>query len=376
MTAILQDDIVRETYRAAAGLAPWSVPLDLMTKHFGLWLVQFFAVDKASGTVLFSHEGGHPAPEVAFDWFREYHRTDPRAALVAARAPGEWIACDEHFDEDYVASSPFYQNFLIPYGGRYVYAVKLSDDESNMVAIAFHRGNGSRQLDRDERSDVQRLSRHVLDGWRMQQEIGRASQGQALGLIVLERMRQPLLVLDGHRRITFANEAGREVLRRNDLIGERDGFAVCRDAESDTDLMLALRELSLLPGPGGEAVLERRSLRIRRASGENVAATVLALRPQRVLGAFGASTLALLAIYEPQIGGEVDPFLLSTTFDFTPAEARVAAQVASGRLLKEIARSLGVQASTVRTHLNNILAKTGTRRQSELVRVLLLAHEF
>jgi DNA-binding CsgD family transcriptional regulator len=370
-----QDDIVREIYRAAAGLQPWSAPLDLITRQFGLWLVQFFAVDKSSGTVLFSHEGGNPPPEVAFDWFREYHRIDPRAALVAASPPGQWIACDEHFDEDYVAASPFYQNFLIPYGGRFVFGAKLSDDPSNMVTIAFHRGNGSRQMDDAERSAVQRLSRHLLDAYRLQEEIGRASQGRALGLAVLERMRQPLLILDGNRKIAFSNDAGRELLKRNDLIGERDGFAVCRDAESDTELMLALRELALVPGQG-HAVLERRSLRLRRAKGEQVAATVLALRPQRVLGAFGAATLALLAVYEPQIGGEIDPFLLSTTFDFTPAEARVAAQIASGRVPKEIARDFGVQLNTIRTHLKNIFAKTGTRRQAELVRVLLLAHEF
>jgi DNA-binding CsgD family transcriptional regulator len=166
------------------------------------------------------------------------------------------------------------------------------------------------------------------------------------------------------------------LLRRNDLVAERDGFAVCRDAASDTELMLAMRELSLAHGAEGQPTLDRRSLRLERANGEPVAATLLALRPQNVLGIFGTSTLALLAIYEPAISAEVDPFLLSTTFDLTPAEARVASHLAAGRNLKEIARHLGVQTNTVRTHLNNVLAKTGTHRQSDLVRVLLLAHEF
>ena len=71
-----------------------------------------------------------------------------------------------------------------------------------------------------------------------------------------------------------------------------------------------------------------------------VAATLLALRPQRVLGAFGTSIQALLAIYEPEIGGEIDPFLLSTTFDLTPAEARVASQDAlrQGRRVAPVSR--------------------------------------
>jgi DNA-binding CsgD family transcriptional regulator len=372
-----QDAIIRDLYRAGAGRVPWTDPLDAITRVFGLWVVQFFAVDKRSGTVIFSHEGGKPAPEVALDWFREYHRIDPRAALMASSSPGEWIACDEHFDDDYVAKSPFYQNFLLPYGGRYVYGVKLAEDEKNMVAIAFHRGHDSPQLDHEERAAVRRLAQHVLDAYRMQLEIGRASEVRALGLAVLERMRQPLMILDANRRIAFTNEGGSEVLARGELIVDRDGFAVCRDAESDVDLMMALRELSLLPGaPDGDANLDRRGVRLRRVSGDIVAGTLLALRPHRVLGAFGTSNLALLAIYEPEIGGEIDPFLLSTTFDLTPAEARVASHVAAGRVPKEIAVRLGVQVNTVRSQLNSILAKTGTRRQAELVRVLLLAQEF
>jgi len=63
--------------------------------------------------------------------------------------------------------------------------------------------------------------------------------------------------------------------------------------------------------------------------------------------------------------------LLSGLFDLTPAEANVARSVAKGETLRVIARARGVTLETVRTQLKGVLAKTGTRRQVDLVRLLL-----
>ena len=55
---------------------------------------------------------------------------------------------------------------------------------------------------------------------------------------------------------------------------------------------------------------------------------------------------------------------------------RIAAALVSGLPVKKIARELKVGLSTVRTQLKSVVEKTGTHRQSELMRVLLLAGEF
>lgn len=372
------DGLIAGIYAAAIGQVAWSDCLHRVSQAYGLWVVQFFAVS-SRGAVLFSFEGGAATPETAFDWFHKYHRMDPRAELVGRSPVGYWIACDEHFDDEYVAKSPFYQDFLIPYGGRYVYGAKVLEDESQAVVIAFHRGRDSVQLDRGERSDLERIAWHVKEAFKLQSATAQAAQGRALGLAVLERMRQPLVVLDANRRIVFANASGRELLHRADLLLDQGGYAICRDNSSDLELMYALRELL---GTGSTAPklasgeIERRGLRLHKANGRPVAATLLALKPDRVLGAFGAVPLAMLAVYEPGADARLDPFLLQTTFDLTPAEARVAASLVSGLTVKRIAQELQVSPSTIRTHLNNILQKTGTHRQAELVRVLLLSGEF
>ena len=62
--------------------------------------------------------------------------------------------------------------------------------------------------------------------------------------------------------------------------------------------------------------------------------------------------------------------LLRGLFDLTPAEARLAQQVAAGRQLPDLPGEMGVSITTLRTQLRSIFSKTGTSRQTELVRLL------
>jgi len=57
----------------------------------------------------------------------------------------------------------------------------------------------------------------------------------------------------------------------------------------------------------------------------------------------------------------------------TPAEAAVTVELLQGRSLEAAAAELGIALQTARTHLKKVFAKTGTRRQSELVLLLLKA---
>ena len=64
---------------------------------------------------------------------------------------------------------------------------------------------------------------------------------------------------------------------------------------------------------------------------------------------------------------------LKNRFGFTPAEARLVLRLVSGDSLRSAAKALGIQYETVRTHLKSIFQKTGTRRQAELVILLIRA---
>jgi DNA-binding CsgD family transcriptional regulator len=83
-----------------------------------------------------------------------------------------------------------------------------------------------------------------------------------------------------------------------------------------------------------------------------------------------ASHLVLVTIVDP---GHISPppELLRQQFDLTAAESVFAREIVRGQGLKACARLLGISETTARTHLGRIFDKTGTRRQAELVHVIL-----
>jgi DNA-binding CsgD family transcriptional regulator len=79
----------------------------------------------------------------------------------------------------------------------------------------------------------------------------------------------------------------------------------------------------------------------------------------------------LLLLSDPERGAVPDAALqrrLRAIYGLTAAEATVAARVAGGAGLPEVARSLGLAVATARTHAQRVFSKAGVRGQAELAR--------
>ncbi|WP_447728663.1 helix-turn-helix transcriptional regulator [Sphingomonas koreensis] len=62
--------------------------------------------------------------------------------------------------------------------------------------------------------------------------------------------------------------------------------------------------------------------------------------------------------------------ILNALFDLTPAEARLVNALAAGGTLPAVAARLGLSVHTVRVQLRSVAAKTGVRRQGELLQLI------
>jgi DNA-binding CsgD family transcriptional regulator len=76
-------------------------------------------------------------------------------------------------------------------------------------------------------------------------------------------------------------------------------------------------------------------------------------------------------VADPSARANPQRALLVEAFELTPAEADLAIDLLAGLSVREIAVASERSIATVRTHLASLLAKTGTARQSELVRLLM-----
>ena len=90
----------------------------------------------------------------------------------------------------------------------------------------------------------------------------------------------------------------------------------------------------------------------------------------RSFGADIGRASVVVQITDPLTRATPDPAILADAFDLTPSEALLAADLLCGLSVGEAATKRGRSVATVRTHLASLLAKTGTARQSDLVRLL------
>ena len=83
-----------------------------------------------------------------------------------------------------------------------------------------------------------------------------------------------------------------------------------------------------------------------------------------------AEPRALVFVTDPEDVREPDSAILRQAYGLTPAEVEVAALLMQDRSVKEMSEWLGVTTHTIRFHMKQLFAKTGTSRQGALIRLL------
>ena len=83
------------------------------------------------------------------------------------------------------------------------------------------------------------------------------------------------------------------------------------------------------------------------------------------------SPAALVIVTDPETLPRAPAAIVQRLYGLTPAEAALAQALAAGKTLQEHAQEAHLTCETARWRLKQILAKTDTHRQAELVRLLL-----
>ncbi len=174
------------------------------------------------------------------------------------------------------------------------------------------------------------------------------------------------VVVASRSRITFVNRAAMEMEDTNDSL-IAGGALRAGSAVLNTELK-ALIETACAAAAGGEDFLASHCVS-RQSSPQDLLLTVCSLPEPGPPGS--PEHLAVIFISDPSRRPDVSNVVLADLFGLTPTEAEVARALASGRRTDEIARDMAISATTVAFHLRNLFDKTGTRRQADLVALIL-----
>ena len=184
----------------------------------------------------------------------------------------------------------------------------------------------------------------------------------------MDALSTSVFFLDAAGGLVHSNQSGREILAADDplcLIGKH---LVPVDQHSQNALPQALA--SALNG-SFEGNSERLSLSILGKSGEPYSAYFLPLT-SGARRQVGLNTAAVAALFLRKTSIDVASAISAATklYSFTPAEARVLAEIVDQGGLEQIATRLGVTRRTVQTHLEHLFEKTGSKRQADLIKLV------
>jgi DNA-binding CsgD family transcriptional regulator len=184
-----------------------------------------------------------------------------------------------------------------------------------------------------------------------------------VALQALDRLCSGVIVSDDGGRVVEMNRGAQAMVGLEDGLAVRNGQLCARRAFETAKMSKLISAAAAVGKAGGAAG------RMLIGRGDGRPAYVLTVAPLHPDLAIGDRPLAMIVIVDPERHSPSGSELVEL-FGFSPAEARLAAALMTGKTLTEIAAEFGLRVPTLRTQLRSILKKVGAKRQSDLVRIV------
>jgi DNA-binding CsgD family transcriptional regulator len=217
------------------------------------------------------------------------------------------------------------------------------------------------------------LAQHLVRAVALQRRVHHLTIGKENKLTDLDRLQQGFFLVDAEARLLFVNRAARALLDARDGL-RLDAGALSTSNPSDEPILRGLvascaSQAGAETSSGGETVLRRGAGRL------SLDVLVTPIQPETAMATipwtFPQRAVAIVLVSDPGAEMQARVESLRDRFGFTRAEATFALEIIRGDGRQAAADRLGISAATARSHLSNIFDKTGSRRQAELVRLLM-----
>lgn len=326
------------------------------------------AVAGACAQVLTLHDGrpvhsqfsgtGEFPEELNRQYLSRWGALDPRAAAAAALPAGEVFRCHERFDDAFVASNGFYQDYLIPHGLRWSIAGVIDSSAGTTTLVAAARAPQAPRFEDWTAGLLRKLLPHFRAAAALRDQLQEPTPRHSPAMEMLRTLPVPCLFTDHVGRCIERNEA---FDRAVELFSIR--LSVGRVRFADPQLH-QLWETSLAET---HATAVGQSFPAHGGDGKPWRVHLVPLHSV-IQGKAGLDNKMILVLFERK-DHDLQPAVESLTSGahLTPAELDVAAGLLQGLPAKVIARQRGASVHTVRSQIMAILEKTGHRSQRELM---------
>lgn len=354
--------LIGDLYQAVVDDEAFTALPNLLARHFGARAAIIHWLDHSNRSQVAAHSGYHRPEHMAL--FAENFAAHDIWRIAAARPENRNIAwqLSELVGEREYERSVFYNDLIRPIGDDTWYCAGAAmETPGGFGMIGLHRGRSEPDFDATTIEQLKQTTKHLRRTLILRAELS----AQAGALRSWEQVFQdgfaPTLMVDAQGRLRRSNSAATDLLSHGRVIRQ-----------------------------SGRQVMPRLTRQVAAWHGLLLRATDPA-NPEAGQGVFGEPSHSLwLARFLPVVSGGLAGCALVTISDrsrqcatidvtnglrhmyqITAAEAAVAVALADGASLAEIASMRRTTNETIRYQVKQIMAKTGTQRQSEIVRLVL-----
>jgi DNA-binding CsgD family transcriptional regulator/PAS domain-containing protein len=356
----------------AAPLEPekWQVFLDRLSALIEISSGYMVSICPEEGNVLLAGGGLNFNPEVFQLYNQHYGANDPytRPAMLNSRAT--IIQGDEMVSHSDLRRSEIYNDLLRRYDLEYM-TLMSCDRSIEDAAYFFPLWSSPRHGPMDAASIhlLQTLIPHVQTALRLRTKLAVANTANLFSETALDAMSIAAFLVTSTGHVRHMNQLAVAHIQRN------DGLRLNSSRLSATDLREnAQMEFLIARAAGGRRngsdAMPGGAMKISRRDSQRALQVTIIPTPDS-LSAVTAIPCALVFVHDPSALPRSRAAFMKQLYGLTPTEARLADLLLEGLEVRDIANRLTMTLETARFHLKRVLAKTGTRRQTELMRLML-----
>lgn len=301
--------------------------------------------------------------EVLTAYGRDWHAENPQV-LFEAHRPGADIyfeGCDPIYNTERYPGFDLWRRSELGIRSQITGYCRPDDDLTFAFAFSSHHHDGpesAAQLDQ-----FRRIMGHLRQSVALAYRIGTLHGESDALLRHLEQLSGPLLILDAQGAPTYVNAHMEAALAGHPLLRLGRAGLTSPDLALDRRLRQLIARAVGQP-PGGGAMLIPGDLG-RGPVVLQVAPLTNAFRDRGLENGQAVVTIANWPRPRAELAAR-----FRETLGLTPAEARIATWLMRGATDVDIAAELKVSPTTIRSHINGVMEKTGLRSKAELAHFL------
>jgi DNA-binding CsgD family transcriptional regulator len=303
-------------------------------------------------------------PEFAAAYTTRLYQCDPVLPGATRLPPGSVFRLRDFFPgEEAMREARIVREWMQPQGFHDLIGVVLHPGQPYANMLVAFTGPEPFAADADRR--LVRWAPCLQRAVRILRRLASAGSERALLRDVIDRLGSGLVIVGQSGRVLVTNETANQIFAAGDGLTVRDGRLHAAGASDRERLGAALDDV-IVHGRDACASLGRPS------GAPPLTILAVPIETPDKMGS-GEVEVAVLFIHDPLDSPPLDPADVQVMFGLTPGQAELAALLSQGHSLEEVGERLGLTLNTVRTRVKQVFARTGTSRQAELVRRLVLS---